>query len=145
MSNVNHGQRQQSGAPFVNNRNTPASVTLAAATGGSNVCEVTITVKDGEGDAIAEAMLLNVWLSDADTGAGLTGTTASGTVTAKSASGAVIATHSAKKALLVQTLATGVFVLEITDTAKSGFYVCAQNPATGEVHVSDQLVTANYG
>lgn len=145
MSNVKHGNRQDSGAPFAENRNIPTDVSIVAAAGGSNVSEVTITVLDGAGNAVDEAMLLQVWLSDAATGAGLTGTTASGTVTAKSASGAVFATNSAKKSLLVQTLATGVFVLEITDSAKTGFYVCVQNPATGEVHVGTQLTAASYG
>jgi hypothetical protein len=45
----------------------------------------------------------------------------------------------------VQTKAAGSFVLQITDTAKTGFYVCVRNPSTGLVSVSDQLVTANYG
>lgn len=122
-----------------------ADVTFSAAAGGANVSEVTITVVDSDGTAIAEPHVLEVWLSDAATGAGLTGTTASGTVTAKAASGAVFGTLEAKKALVVQTLATGVFVLEITDTGKTGFYVCAKNPATGKTEVSAQLETADYG
>lgn len=123
----------------------PASVAFSIAAGGANVSEVTITVKDGAGVTLAGVFNLDVWLSDAATGAGLTGTTASGTVTAKAASGAVLGTLTAKKALRVQTLATGVFVLEITDTAKTGFYVAAQSPFTGGTLVSAQLVTASYG
>lgn len=119
------------------------SVTFSPAAGGSNVCEVTITVKDGGSTAIARAHVLDVWLSDASSGAGLTGTTASGTVTAKSASGVVLSTYTAKKDIRVQTLATGVFILEITDSAKTGFYVCAK--VGGETYVSSVLVTANYG
>lgn len=122
-----------------------ADVTFAAAAGGANVSEVTITVVDSDGVAIAAPFALDVWLSDAATGIGLTGTTASGTVTAKAASGAVLSTYTAKKDLRVQTLATGVFILEITDTAKTGFFVAARNPATGATEVSAQLVTANYG
>lgn len=125
--------------------NMPANLTFAAAAGGTNVAEVTITVKDAAGATIAGVFNLDVWLSDAATGAGLTGTTASGTVTAKSASGAVIGTDTSKKALRVQTLATGVFILEITDTAKTGFYVCAQLPSVGSTKVSAQLVTGSYG
>jgi hypothetical protein len=125
--------------------NMSANITFSPAAGAANVSDVTITVKDAAGATIAAPFNLDVWLSDAATGAGLTGTTASGTVTAKAASGAVIATHSAKKALLVQTLATGVFILEITDTAKTGFYVAATVPSTGRTVVSAQLITANYG
>ena len=144
-ANVSHGHRPQSAAPFMNKRNVPTVADFDIAAGGSNVCEVTISFQDGAGATVAEPLLFDVWLSDAATGAGKTGTTASGTVTAKSASGVVWTTEEAKKALKVQALATGLFVLEITDSAKTAFRVCVQNPVTGQVHVSDALVTANYG
>lgn len=123
----------------------PVSVGFAAAAGGANVCEVTLTVRDNKGVAVAAPHNMTVWLSDAATGAGLTGVTASGTVTAKAASGAVLGTLTAKKALSVQTLATGVFVLEITDTAKTAFYVCAGVPGSGKISISAALTTGNYG
>lgn len=125
--------------------NMPATVTFAAAAGGANVCEVTVTVKDAAGATIAEVFTFDIWLSDAATGAGLTGTTASGTVTVKTASGVVIATLTAKKNLRVQTLATGIFILEITDSAKTAFYVCVEAPGTGKTVVSAVLETADYG
>lgn len=123
----------------------PATVTFSPAAGGANVCEVTITVKDAAGATLAGGRNLNIWLSDAATGLGLTSTTASGTVTAKAASGTVLTALTAKKHIAAQTLASGVFVLEITDTAKTGFYVCVENPLTGAPIVSSQLVTGNYG
>jgi hypothetical protein len=123
----------------------PYTVTAVAAAAGSNVSEVTFTVRDANGAAIAAVHHLDIYLSDAATGAGLTATSASGTVTAKTSSGAVIHTQSAKKALGVQTLATGVFVLEITDTAKTTFYPVAILPSTGKAVVGTQLTAANYG
>ena len=125
--------------------NMPANVTFAAAAGAANVCDVTITVKDAAGATIAGVFNLDVWLSDAATGVGLTGTTTSGTVQAKAASGADIGTYTAKKALRVQTLATGIYILEITDTAKTAFYVAASLPSTGATKVSTQLAAGNYG
>ena len=122
----------------------PADVTLSAAAAASTVCEVTITFKDASGTAIPYAIPFDVWLSDATTGAGLTGTTASGTVTNKAASGIVLHTDTAKKALRCQTLGTGVFILEITDSAKTPFKVCVENPATGLPTILT-LATANYG
>jgi hypothetical protein len=119
------------------------NITGAAAAAAANVCEVTIAVKDENGDAVAKVHHLDVWLSDAASGEGLTGTSASGTVTNKSASGTVLQIYSAKKAIRVQTLATGVFVLEITDTAKTAFKVCAT--LGGKAIVLATLVTANYG
>ncbi len=124
--------------------NMPAQVSVTPAAGSSNVSELTFQVKDAAGNAIARVFNLLIWLSDAATGAGLTGTSASGAVQAKAASGVDLATHSAKKCLLVQTLATGAYTLSITDTAKTGFYPCAQ---LGDlpVQVGAQLVAGNYG
>jgi hypothetical protein len=125
--------------------NLPASVSFVAAAGGANECDVTITVLDAAGVAIAEAFPVLVWLSDADTGATLTTTGASGTVQAKSSSGDDFGVLTAKKALIAQTLATGIYTLEITDSAKTTFYVCAQCPGTGHVFVSTILATGDYG
>ncbi len=100
------------------------------------------TLKDFEGNTVAEVRALDVWLSDAATGAGLTGTTASGAVAA-GATGVDLGVITTKKAIRAQTAATGVYILSITDTAKTGFYVCAQL-ANGVV-VSSQLVTGSYG
>jgi hypothetical protein len=133
------GKLQQAGV------NLPASISFAIAAGGANVSEVTVTVKDAAGAAIAEPFNFDLWLSDAATGEGLTGTTASGAVAAKAASGTDLAVLTAKKAIRVQCKATGVYVLSITDTAKTGFYVCAQVPGLGRTNVSAQLVTASYG
>ena len=124
---------------------TPVNFTFAAAAGASNVAEVTITPRDAVGAALAGVRTLEVWLSDDAAGAGLTGTTASGTVIAKSGEGTLLTAFTAKKHLSVQTKAAGTSVLQITDTAKTGFFVCVRNPSTGLVSVSDPLVTANYG
>ena len=122
----------------------PFDYTLTPAAGAANVCEVTIQAKDPDGAAIAHVVPLLVWLSDAATGAGLTATTASGNVEAKAASGTVLSALTAKKALLVQTLADGSFVLSITDTAKTAFKVCVQSPQ-GETPTIATLETADYG
>lgn len=119
--------------------------TMAAAAAASNVTEVTITAVDAAGATVAAVHNFDVWLSDAASGAGLTSTTASGTVTAKAASGAVVGTDTAKKALRAQTLATGVFILEITDTAKTAFKVAAVIPGTGKTVVGITLAAGDYG
>ena len=124
--------------------NAPVSFTFAAAAGAANITEVTITAKDADSNTVAAPLLCTVWLSDAATGVGLTATAASGTVAAKSASGADFGVLTAKKATVVQTLASGIYILEITDTAKTTFYVCAQAP-TGAISISAQLATGDYG
>ena len=120
------------------------SIGFGIAAGGSNVCEVTITVKDGSGATIARVHELTVNLSDDDDGEGLTSTTASGAVAAKSASGTDLAVFTAKKSTRVQTLKTGVYVLSITDTSKTTFYVSVTGP-DGVTAVSRILATADYG
>lgn len=124
----------------------PSALTFAFAAGAANVTEVTITVVDRLGNTVAGVFEMLTWLSDAATGAGLTATTASGTVTAKAASGADFGALTAKKALILQTLATGVAILEITDTAKTGFYVGSNLVGLGDARgISSQLVSGDYG
>lgn len=133
--------------PFLNGVNAAMlfNFTITAGAPSSNICDIAIALQDGYGGQITQAPIFSVWLSDAATGIGLTATTASGTVTNKSASGVVFAADVAKKFLRVQPLATGIFTLEITDTAKTGFYIACQNPFTGQVTVSRQLTSADYG
>ena len=125
-----------------NGKELAALATLTPAAGGSNVCNVTIQLKTGMGKALANANVVDVWLSDAATGLGITGTAASGTPAPTT--GTILGILTAKKAWRVASSATGGIVLEITDTAKTGFYVAvAVNGAI--VGVSAQLVAANYG
>ncbi len=125
--------------------NIPFNVTFAYAAGAANIAEVTITVVDAAGVAIATPFSLDVWLSDAASGLALTGTAASGTVQAKSASGEDRSVLTAKKNLLVQTLASGIYILEITDTAKTAFYPAAIVPGTGATAVGAVMATGDYG
>lgn len=118
---------------------------FSIAAGSGNVSEVTVTVKDALGVTVPGVFAFDLWLSDSSAGAGLTATTASGAVAAKAANGVDLVVYTAKKSQRVQTLATGVYVLSITDTAKTGFFVAATAPSGGKVSVSSQLVTASYG
>lgn len=146
--NVKNGfkQAQSDGknAPYINDENVPVEVEFTITAGASNIALIEVQLNDGAGTDMTEVLNFDVWLSDAATGAGLTATTASGAVTVGTP-GAVVGTYEAKKALRVQSDATGTFQLSITDTAKTGFYVCVQNPFTGMTEVSTQLQTADYG
>lgn len=131
--------------PKLNSVYMPVAASFSIAPGAANICNVTITIQDNNSTTLARAHNFEVWLSDAATGVGLTATTASGTVQAKSASGTVMGALTAKKALRVQSLATGVFILEITDTAKTGFYIAVKTDTGAVFQVSRQLLTADYG
>jgi len=122
-----------------------ATVEISAAAGGADEALVTFSVVDANGVAIAGVHHLDILLSDAATGAGLTATTASGNVEAATDAGLVIDTYTAKKALRVQTLADGTFILSITDTSATEFYPVAINPYTGNAVVGTQLAAEDYG
>lgn len=130
-------------APTFLSTGVATRVSISAAAGAANICDVTIRMKDGAGNNVSGVFNFEVYLSDASTGAGLTTTTASGTVTAAAASGIVRSILTAKKDILVQSTSAGLFVLEITDTAKTGFYPVVS--IGGKVIVGAQLITGNYG
>jgi hypothetical protein len=119
-------------------------VTITPAAGSANVCLVTFQVQDGQGNNVAQAFELLVYLSDDPAGNGLTATTASGTVGA-GANGTDLSAKVSKKAIDVLTDTTGKYILSITDNAKTGFYPCCTTPGTGVVQAGAQLVTGNYG
>lgn len=133
-------------AAELNNRDhlQPALATISAAAGATNVCEVTVTIKDGTGTAVTGPVVFDLLLSDSATGAGLTATTASGAVAAKASSGTDLSTLVSKKALKVQSKADGTYILSITDSSKTGFYPVVQIPGLKAI-VGSQLVTGNYG
>jgi hypothetical protein len=124
----------------------PAALSFVAAAGGANEAQVTVQVRDASGSPLAGVRPLIVWLTDEASGAGLTGTTASGAVTAASGGGTVAGTLTAKKALVVLTTAAGAFVLSITDTAHTAFRVAAAVLGSPKaVGVSAALQSSNYG
>lgn len=108
----------------------------------SNICNVSFQVTDYLGNAVAGVFLLDIYLSDAATGIGLTATTASGGIAAVSADGTILDVLVASKFVRAQTNAAGLFVLAITDTAKTGFYPVAARGSA--VTVGAQLTTASY-
>lgn len=121
----------------------PYTATFSAAAGSTNQTRVTVIVRDHEGNAVASVVNMDLWLTDAASGAGYTATVASGTVGAQSGQGTVLGTLTASRALRVQTTAAGTFVLEITDTAKTAFRIAVM--VGGAVVVSSALTTGNYG
>jgi hypothetical protein len=120
------------------------TLTPAAGSGGSNQCTVTVPGQDGTGTASGRAFGLDWYLSDSATGNGLTATAPSTSAGAGSA-GTDLLVKVAKKATDVLTDNTGKYVLAIVDTAKTGYYVCVFCPGTGNIFVSAQLQTSNYG
>lgn len=118
------------------------TASFSIATGGSNISLVTIQIVDTAGKNVAAIIPVDAYLSDASTGIGLTATTASGAVAA-GASGTDLGALTTKKAIRAVTDATGQYVLSITDSAKTHFYLAVV--VGGQVVVSTQLADGSYG
>jgi hypothetical protein len=110
-------------------------VTIALAAGAANTMGITITVRDLAGAVVPAVHNLEIWMSEAATGIGLTADTYSGDLTATT--GAILSAHTAKKHWSVVTAATGIFAASLVDTAKpADQYVVARRPAGAGVVVS---------
>lgn len=117
---------------------------IAAAAGAANVCNLTITAKDGSGATVAAVHQFTFVLSDSATTGAVTGTTASGTVTCST--GVDFYDLVAKKQKIINTATTGIAVIAITDTAKTTFYpVVFAGARGGKAIYGTQLITGNYG
>jgi hypothetical protein len=131
-------------ALFLAGRQLASVIGFSIAQGGSsNITLVSIQMEDKNGNPVPGVQCIDIWLSDAATGIGITGTTASGAVAA-GASGTDLGVLTTKKVTRVLTDANGKYILSITDTAKTLFYVAASLPANGSVYVSRQLVVGDY-
>jgi len=122
-------------------------LTFSPAAGGvSNHCSVSIQVVDAYDNAVAESFVFNLWLSDAVTGLGVAATPPDA-LTALSSYGHDIGILTAASALVVQTLANGKYILDITDAAGQIFYVAAVipgGPNAGRTIVSRVLSAADF-
>jgi|GEM_PF-4111012 len=119
---------------LTDNMSAAVNVGLAASVTTDGM-DITLTVQDAAGSTIASTATILVWISEAATCAGLTADTYSGDVTI--VSGVEVAEHTAKKAFLVQTAATGIAtMLAVASANPADQYVCAQVYGDGGVSVS---------
>ena len=104
-----------------------SSVPVLSAGAATDEMDITITVKDAAGSTIAQPHILEVWITDSDTNFTITGTSASGALTA--VDGAVLQEITAKKHITCITPATGVIILSLVDSANAaGEIVCVRLP-----------------
>ena len=104
-----------------------SAVPVLSAGAATDEMDITITVKDAAGSTIAQPHILDVWITDSDTNFTLTGTSASGALTA--VDGAVLIENTAKKHIQVITPATGIINLSLVDSANTaGEIVCVRLP-----------------
>ena len=112
----------------------PASVSIAlAASATTDGMDITITVLDADGVRIPRMHDIRVWISESAIGAGLTGDSYSGTVTASV--GTILTAITAKKEFTMVTAASGIAVLTAVASANpTDQYVAVS--INGRVYVS---------
>lgn len=133
------------GVPGLVGKGIPYGAAITNGVGASaNISNVSFQVVDVSGAAIAASFVLDIWLSDASTGIGLTATTPSGGIAAVTADGAILDTGTTSKSVRVQTNAAGLMVLAITDTAKTGFWPVASLLTGLGITVGAQLTSGSY-
>jgi hypothetical protein len=112
-----------------------ATATIALAAGAVNAMQVTITARDAAGVAITGVQALDVWVSEAASGIGLTADAYSGDLVVTT--GSELQEIVSKKHYTLLTDANGVIVLTITDTAEpADQYMVVRHPVTGRPIVS---------
>lgn len=95
--------------------------------------DITVKVVDGYGKTVAAVHNLEMWMSEAATGLGITGDTYSGDLTV--GTGNILSAITAKKHWRIQTAATGIFVATLVASANpTDQYVAVKKPiGTGAV------------
>lgn len=107
-------------------RAQPDGALITPVAGAANICNATIQLQTNEGANVAVSSMIDVWVSDAATGIGLTANANTSEVTCST--GTLFGILSTGKAWVVQTDATGKAVMVITDTGKHGTYVACTTP-----------------
>ena len=118
------------------------AVPVLTAGAATDEMDITITVADAAGTTIADSHYLTVWITDNADTLTLTGTAASGALTA--IDGAVLSVLTAKKHITCVTPATGVINLSLVDSSNTtGEFVCVLLP-NGLFSISAASVAGSY-
>lgn len=118
------------------------AVPVLSAGAATDEMDITITVADASGTTLADTHNLEVWITDDADALTLTGTAASGALTA--IDGGVLSVLTAKKHITCVTPATGVINLSLVDSANTaGEYVVVKLP-NGLFSISDASVSGSY-
>ena len=120
-----------------------ASATVALSAGAAtDEMDITITVTDAAGTTNADAHNLEVWISDSETTKTITGTAASGALTA--VDGGILSVLTAKKHVICVTPVTGIINLSLVDSANTQGEVVYVKLPNGLTVQSAASVTADY-
>lgn len=107
---------------------------VTAVAGAANVCTITVTAKDANGNTITGVRFFDLYTTSDAAGTTISSTAYSGTLVATT--GTIMVTLTAKHAFRLATDATGVFVGSLTDTAKTADYIAVPNPINAGAIIS---------
>jgi hypothetical protein len=126
----------------VTNGAIATAVPVLSAGAATDEMDITITVADAAGTTIADSHRLEVWITDDADALTLTGTSASGALTA--VDGGILSVLTAKKHIICVTPATGIINLSLVDSANTaGEYVVVALP-NGLFSISAASVATDY-
>lgn len=118
------------------------AVPILSAGAATDEMDITITCKNAAGEIITQVCQLEVWITDSATAYTITGTGASGALTA--VDGGVLTALTAKKHIICVTPATGIINLSLVDSANTaGEIICVKLP-NGNFSQSAASVATNY-
>lgn len=126
------------GSPWKSDAYGYAVITVGAEAG--NVINVAVRAQDVTRKNIANRVGIVCWLSDVNTGQGITGTAPNGTV-AIGTNGTIIEEFITKKKWHIITDATGRFDLNVGDSGTPTWYLVLQFP-DGSIQVSPAITFA---
>lgn len=138
----------QFGIQAFNGQVLPGLVKFTIAPNGANVSKVSIQVQDNGAQNIAQTDGITPSVFDMDVTLALsTGviTTLTPSTGLSVVTGTLFSTYVAGKAMYVQSNASGLIEVNITDTGKQGFYVMVQGGTQPIPSISRQLVSGDYG
>jgi hypothetical protein len=120
-----------------------ASASIALSAGAAtDEMDITITVQDAAGSTIADTHRLEVWITDDADALTITGTSASGALTA--VDGGILSVLTAKKHIICVTPATGIINLSLVDSANTAGEVVVVALPNGLFSVSAASAATDY-
>ena len=114
--------------------------TFVIGTEAANVINVGVTLVDSEVATVASQQVVRVFVSDSATGVGIAATAPS-SATAVGTDGVILVTDVAGKVYTVESAATGLFDLDVTETGTDTFYLVVVLP-NGKTVVSGAITFA---
>lgn len=116
------------------------NTTVVAGSEDTNVVNVVITLKNAADAAIGSAKIVHAYLSDASTGVGVAATAPNGGV-AIGTEGKLLCETVADKVFILESNASGVVDIDVTDSGTATFYLVVLLP-NGTKVVSNAITTA---